>query len=199
MIALTEHSNVSTLPDSTLPSDSPRQADSPRQSESTIPADSTLLNACRYSSVMLTGITMSAAMAHLMELPAKMTYEAPLYVRLHRTLYETFHKVAGPAEAGAVAVTAALAWLTRRRHRDAHAELLAAGCLAAAHALFWPVVHPANNEMLGWRLEAIPEGWEKWRNRWEYGHAVRAVLVTTALAALALSKCRVSRSHDYRK
>jgi hypothetical protein len=60
------------------------------------PADSTALNAFRLSSIMTTAMTMSAAVAHLMELPAKMHYEAPLYVRLHRTLYPTFGRTAGP-------------------------------------------------------------------------------------------------------
>jgi hypothetical protein len=40
-----------------------------------------MLNVCRLSSVMATAITMSGAVAHLMELPAKMHYEPPLYVR----------------------------------------------------------------------------------------------------------------------
>jgi hypothetical protein len=37
--------------------------------------DSTALNACRFSSIMAVAMTMSAAVAHLMELPAKTQYE----------------------------------------------------------------------------------------------------------------------------
>jgi hypothetical protein len=116
-----------------------------------------------------------------MEMPAKMQYEPSLYVRLHRTLYPTFGKTAGPAEAVAVASTAALAWLERRqRRRSSRLTIAAAGCLAAAHGIFWSIVQPANVEMMQWPLDAIPQDWAKWRNRWEYGHAVRAGLVTTA-------------------
>ena len=79
--------------------------------------DSTALNVRRFSSIMSTAVTMSAAVAHLMEMPAKMEYEPSLYVRLHRTLYATFGRTAGPAEACAVATTAALAWLGRRQSR----------------------------------------------------------------------------------
>ena len=79
--------------------------------------DSTDLSAFRFSSILAVAMTMSAAVAHLMELPAKMHYEPPLYVRLHRTLYPTFGKTAGPAEAVAVASTAALCWMTRRQGR----------------------------------------------------------------------------------
>jgi Anthrone oxygenase len=155
------------------------------------PADSTALNACRFSSIMAVAMTMSAAVAHFMELPAKMQYEPPLYVRLHRTLYPTFGKTAGPAEAVAVASTAALAWMAQRqRRRSSRLTVAAAGCLAAAHGIFWSVVQPANIEMMRWPLDAIPQDWANWRNRWEYGHAVRAGLVTTALGALTWSVLR---------
>lgn len=144
----------------------------------------TVLKACRFSSITSTAVTMSAAVAHLMELPGKMKYEAALYVRLHRTLYPTFGRTAGPAEAWAVATTAALTWLARQRDRQSsRPALVAAGCLAAAHGIFWSVVQPVNVEMMRWPLDAIPKDWTKWRDRWEYGHAVRAVLVTAALAA----------------
>jgi hypothetical protein len=75
----------------------------------------------------------------------------------------------------------------RQRRRSSALAVAAAGCLAAAHGIFWSVVQPANVEMMRWRLDAIPPGWEGWRDRWEYGHAVRAGLVTTALAALTWS------------
>lgn len=149
---------------------------------------SSALNVCRFSSIMSTAMTMTAAVAHLMELPAKMRYEPSLYVRLHRTLYPTFGKTAGPAEACAVATTAALAWSDRRQHRrSSRLTLLAAGCLIAAHGIFWSVVQPVNVEMMRWPLDAIPKDWTNHRDRWEYGHALRAGLVTAALAALAWS------------
>ena len=141
----------------------------------------------RFSSLMSTGVAMTAAVAHLMELPAKMQYEPPLYVRLHRTLYWNFGRAAGPAESLAVAATSALAW--RGQHRASQGAswtATAAGCLAAAHAIFWSVVQPVNTEMVRWPLEDIPQDWRRWRDRWEYGHAVRAGLITAAFAALTL-------------
>lgn len=154
----------------------------------TATAEPTALRAWRFSSMMATALTMSAAVAHLMEMPAKMRYERALYVRLHRTLYPTFGRTAGPAEAVAVVSTAALAWSThQKRGRSSGLIVVAAGCLAAAHGIFWSVVQPANVAMMRWPLDAIPRDWTPWRNRWEYGHAVRAGLVTTALAALTWS------------
>jgi hypothetical protein len=168
------------------------------QSQLQRPNGSTALNACRFSSIMSTALTMTAAVAHLMELPAKMHYEPSLYVRLHRTLYPTFGKTAGPAEACAVATTATLAWLDGRQRRPSSPlTLVAAGCLTAAHGIFWSVVQPVNVEMMRWPLDAIPKGWERWRNRWEYGHALRAGLVTAALGALTWSLLRDASASAY--
>ena len=147
-----------------------------------------VMNACRFTSMMSTAVTLTAAGAHLMELPAKMRYEPSLYVRLHRTLYPNFGRAAGPAEAVAVATTAALAWWMRRRRPAVfRTTAAAASCLAAAHGIYWGVVQPVNTRMSRWSLEAVPSDWAKWRNRWEWGHAVRAGLVTAALGALTLS------------
>jgi hypothetical protein len=151
-------------------------------------SESQAVTAWRFSSIMATATTMSATVAHLMELPAKMAYEPSLYVRLHRTLYPNFGRTAGPAEALAVLTTGVLAWWSReRRPRAFPLTAAAAGCLAAAHGIFWAVVQPVNVEMMRWPLDAIPDDWRSWRDRWEYGHAVRAGLASAALAALTLS------------
>jgi hypothetical protein len=152
------------------------------------PSEPTALNAWRLTAIMSTATAMCAAVAHLMELPAKMQYEPSLYVRLHRTLYPNFGRTAGPAEAVAVLTTGALAWWFRRRNLNAFPlTAAAAGCLTAAHGVFWGVVRPVNVEMMQWPLDAIPRDWTTARNRWEYGHAVRACLITGALAALTSS------------
>ncbi|MCC6589816.1 MAG: DUF1772 domain-containing protein [Bryobacterales bacterium] len=142
----------------------------------------------RLTSMMSTAVAMSAAFAHLMEMPAKMRFDKRLYVDLHRTLYPNFGRIAGTPEIVAVLTTGALAVWTRRHRPSAFAATVtAAGCLAAAHGLFWTLVRPANSAMLAWDLDAIPPEWTAWRKQWEYTHAARAVLVTGALAALAWS------------
>jgi len=142
----------------------------------------------RFSTMMSTAVTMSAALAHIMELPAKMRYERRLYVKLHRTLYPTFGKTAGIAEAVAVLTGGVLAgWMRYRRCRTSPEATAAAVSLAAAHGLFWMLVHPANKTMTSWPLDSIPSDWLRWRNQWEYTHAARAVLVTGAVGLLAWS------------
>ena len=114
----------------------------------------------RFSSTMSTVVAMTASFAHLMELPSKMRYEPSLYVRLHRTLYPNFGRIAGPTESLAVLTTGGLSWLLRKRHSRAfQLTAAAAGCLAAAHAMFWSLVQPVNKEMMSWPLEDIPSDW----------------------------------------
>jgi hypothetical protein len=74
-----------------------------------IVAQPTAFRLLRFTSIMSTAFAMTAAVAHLLELPAKRRYEPALYVRLHRTLYWNFGRIAGPAEAVAVLTTGLLA------------------------------------------------------------------------------------------
>lgn len=118
-------------------------------------AQSTALLSWQFSSIMSTAMTMRAAMAHLMELPGKMRYEAPLYARLHRTLYPVFGKTAGIAEGIAVISTSLLAAHLSAKRPDAFLmTATAAARLAAAHGAFWIAVAPANREIASWPLDA---------------------------------------------
>lgn len=147
--------------------------------------DSRVVQTWKFTSILSTAVTMSAAVGHAMELPAKMKYEPSLYVRLQRTLYPMFGRTAGYAEVLAVLSTGTLAWWThQKRQPGSELTIVAAACLAAAHGVFWGLVAPANKTMANWSLQAIPEHWQKWRDQWEYSHAVRALLVTGGLAAL---------------
>jgi hypothetical protein len=149
-----------------------------------------LLKTWRFLAVMLTAFALAAALAHLMELPGKMTYDARLYVLLHRTLYPTFGQTAGWAEGLALILVVGLAWRVRQRGAAFPLTLAAAVCQAAAMAVFLAFVQPANVTMASWPLDSIPPEWAGWRDQWEYGHAARAVLQTGTLAALVLSLVR---------
>lgn len=142
----------------------------------------------RFSSIMLTSLFTSAAVAHVLELPPKMRFEPSLYVKLHRTLYPNFGRIAGVAEILALLSTGGLGWRLRRQRAKAFPlTAVAAGSLAAAHAAFWTLVSPANKTMASWPLDSIPPDWTGWRAQWEYTHAVRAVLGMAALSTLVWS------------
>jgi hypothetical protein len=144
------------------------------------------LKTWRFFAVMLTATAFAAALAHLMELPGKMAYDARLYVSLHRTLYPTFGQTAGWAEGLALFCVIGLAWRVRKRGAAFSLTVAAVVCQATAMAVFWVYVHPANVTMSSWPLDSIPLEWTDWRDQWEYAHASRAVLFTVALASQVL-------------
>jgi hypothetical protein len=149
-----------------------------------------LVKTWRFLTIMLVAIALSAALAHLMELPGKMGYDGPLYAKLHRTLYPTFGHTAGWAEGAALLSVIGLAWAVRNRAGTFALTATAGACQVAAMAVFLLFVMPANRVIASWQLDAIPPDWQQWRNQWEYGHAARAVLELVALAALVLSVVR---------
>ncbi|MNI96681.1 hypothetical protein D3C73_1551900 [compost metagenome] len=64
---------------------------------------------------MLTALSMSAAVAHLLEMPAKLNYDGALWLNLLQTLYPTFGKVSGVCEIGAVIACLVLIVAVRKR------------------------------------------------------------------------------------
>jgi hypothetical protein len=146
-----------------------------------------LLKTWRFLTILLTAVALAAAFAHLMELPAKMNYDAGLYVMLHRTLYPNYGRIAGPAEGLALIAVLGLAWWVRGRGAAFPLTALAAACQAAAMVAFLLLVQPVNVTMAAWPLDAIPSDWTGWRDQWEYTHAARAFLQLGTLAALVLS------------
>src|SRR5262245_41031487 len=128
-----------------------------------------MLKTWRFLTIMVLALALSAPLAHVMELPGKMTYDAPLYVMLHRTLYPTFGQTAGWAEGFALLSVIGLAWSVRKRGAAFPLTVLAAVCQAAAMAVFLVLVQPVNRTMGAWPLDAIPGDWTQWREQWEYG------------------------------
>jgi prepilin signal peptidase PulO-like enzyme (type II secretory pathway) len=144
------------------------------------------LKSWRFITIMLTAAAFAAALAHLMELPGKMEFDARLYVLLHRTLYPTFGQTAGWAEGLALFSVIGLAWRVRKRGTAFPLTVVAAVCQATAMIVFLVYVYPANVTMSSWPLDSIPAEWTDWRDQWEYAHAARAILFTVALAAQVL-------------
>jgi hypothetical protein len=94
-----------------------------------------------------------------------------------------------------------LPYLTRLATADFWLVLVALLGMIAAHAIFWLVVQPVNRHWMAGEDERITakawlgggsklEGdtaWTVLRDRWEYGHVARAVMMTVSLLALVVS------------
>lgn len=143
--------------------------------------------------VMLTALSLGAAIGHLLELPAKMSYDGPMWLKVQQTLYGPgFGTFGAGFEVGAVVSTAVLAVLMRNEPPAFGWVVLAALCMVATHAAFWILLAPANATIAALKPEAPPSGWMSLRNLWEYTHAARAALQIIALGALVYSILVVS-------
>lgn len=141
----------------------------------------------RFFTIMLTALSLSAAFAHLLEMPAKLTYDGVLWINLLQTLYPMFGRVSGVCEIGAVIAALVLVVAIRKHGRAFRWTLLAALCLVATHAIFWIWVAPVNAVLVPLSPETLTPDWVRLRNQWEFAHATRAVLQIIALAALVIS------------
>jgi hypothetical protein len=146
-----------------------------------------LVKIWRLVTIMLTALSMGTALCHLLEMPAKITYEGALWLTLLQTLYPpAFGTIGAFFEVGAVVTAVMLAFLVRRRPAFVW-TLLGALCLVVAHAAFWIWVAPVNATMSPLTPETLSADWMRLRNQWEYTHAARAVLQIVALGALVFS------------
>jgi hypothetical protein len=136
-----------------------------------------------FVSVLLTAFVMAAAIAHLLELPAKMQLNGSDYLTVQQ-IYRSWALlgIVIYAALSAILVLAALVRTQRRAQRLVVAAIL---CIVAAQIVFWAFTYPVNQVTNNWTL--LPEDWQQLRVRWEFSHAAGAVLQFSALAALVAS------------
>ena len=144
----------------------------------------------RFATILLVALLCGLAFAHVLELPAKMQYDAALYITLQKSLYVQWGlpNIGGVLEPLAIAATGVLAFLVRKSERGLWLSLgaLFALLLAFPIVFFW-LVAPANAGFLAATLPSIPPNWTDLRSNWEMGHAIRFALQFAALSLLALS------------
>ncbi len=146
-----------------------------------------LIRTWRLFALVLVALSLAPALGHLLELPAKMTYDGALWVTLQQSLYGAFGTVGAAFEVGAVVTTVVLAILVRHGQPAFGWTFFAAVCMVAAHAAFWIWLAPVNSTVAAISLETLPPNWMDLRNQWEYTHAARAIIQISALAALVFS------------
>lgn len=161
-----------------------------------------MLRALEIASLLLVAMAWALAFAHAAEYPGKMRLARDAYLSVQSIYYPGF-TIGGASEplsalalAGLVALTpadsAAFPWIA-----------LALAATSATHIIFWLVTQPVNRIWtkgikLGGAVRrffstgaAPPEAdWTRLRDRWEYSHLARALLMTVALIALAIALIR---------
>lgn len=148
------------------------------------------LKLLRFVTILLVALLSGLAFAHVLEQPAKMAYDAALYITIQKSLYVQWGppNVGGILEPSAIAATALVAFFIRKSTRGLWFSLSALFALLLAFpVIFFWLVAPANAGFLATMLPSIPANWTELRSNWEMGHAIRFALQLAALALLVLS------------
>jgi hypothetical protein len=144
----------------------------------------------RFITLMLTALSMGLAFCHLLERPARLGWDGALWTTVTAApggLYRGFGTIGAVLEVGAVLAAIVLVVLARARRAAFLGSLVGAVLLVASLVAWWVLVAPVNAQIATWSAAALPADWQAWRDQWENGHAVRAVLQIAGLAALILS------------
>jgi hypothetical protein len=148
------------------------------------------LKTFRFLSLMLVGLSMGAALAHLFELPNKIGLPAEAYLTVQQN-YRGW-SLLGIVVIGALVSTLILAVLVRGRGTVFRLSLEAFLCILGTQAVFWTFTYPANVATQFWTM--LPDNWMQLRSQWEYSHAAGAGFNLAAFVCLVLSLlCRQER------
>jgi hypothetical protein len=142
----------------------------------------------RFITIVLVALTAGLAFAHVLEFPAKVLYDATLYMSVQRSLYAAWSlpHIGGMLEPAAIIAAFLLTIGVRRRKRAFWLSLWAVVALLAAFPfVYFFLVEPANKIFQA--TSAVPANWMELRIRWEMGHAIRFLLQLIALSLLLLS------------
>jgi hypothetical protein len=141
------------------------------------------LKVLQFLALVLTALALVPAGAHLFELPNKIGLTQDQYF-IVQSIYRGW-ALFGIVLFGALAATLALT-IALRHHQWAYWFALGGFlCIAATLVIFFIWTYPANVVTNNWTT--VPANWEALRTRWEYAHAVNAVLTFIALCLLTLS------------
>ena len=141
------------------------------------------------SAFVALGLTLGGSLAHLYELPHKLSLSADEYLVVQQ-IYRGWAWLAIPIGAALLSTL----FLTVGLRSDAAGfrwALATFAAIAATQVIFWVWTYPVNVTTENWTM--LPEQWTSLRAQWEYSHAAGAVLNLAALVTLVLSALSRSR------
>lgn len=147
----------------------------------------------RVGTLVLAALALTTTSAHVLELPAKLRYDAAFYTAVNGTLYRQFATVGVGYCLGVITAACGLAVRTRREPGVRWWALAGASCFVLWLASWAALVAPVNARVAAALRTApadVPALWLELRGRWEYGHAAGFVLQLLGFTALAVSVVR---------
>lgn len=148
------------------------------------------IRSVRFVVVMLAALSLSVAVGHLMQLPARLAWDQYLWVG--STVQGGFFGLSGPLgvllQIVALIALILLAALVRSHGASGFVLTVAAVVFYAIGLLvWWILVYPVNVELAKWVNGPVPDDWASWRALWEWGEAANGLAQLVGFAALALA------------
>lgn len=137
----------------------------------------------RFFSLLFVGIELAPGLAHVLQLPHKMSLSGGDYLQVQQ-LYAGWAWL-GIVVLGALVSTFLLTILVRTRLRQFALACVAFGSVLATQVIFWMFTFPVNQQTQNWT--ALPVNWMALRERWEYSHATAAVFDLIAFIAVVFA------------
>ena len=143
----------------------------------------------RFITLMLAAFSLSLSMTHLLELPQRIQCDQQLWVRVTvvENVYKLFGTVGAAFEIAAILAAIILAFLVFKRGSTFYWTLGGAILLVLAFVSWIVFIAPMNAEFAKWLTDSIPTDWTRYRDQWEYAHAINAVIKIMGLSSLAIS------------
>lgn len=147
------------------------------------------IQAWRFITLMLASFSLSLSMTHLLELPQRMKFDQQLWVRvtIFENVYRLFGSVGAAFEILAILTAIVLVFLIHNRGLTFYWTLGGAILLLLAFVSWIIFVAPMNAEFAKWLTDPIPAYWTRYRDQWEYAHAVNALIKIIGLSFLVIS------------
>jgi hypothetical protein len=148
-----------------------------------------LIKTWRFVMLMLAAFSVSLSMTHLLELLPRMQFGQQLWVEVtvFHDVYTLFGSVGAVFECGAIVTAFLVAFLVRKRGRTFSWTLSGAIVLLVAFVSWILFVAPMNAVFATWLTNPVPPDWTRYRNQWEYAHALNAFIKIAGLSLLLLS------------
>ena len=149
----------------------------------------TFIRSWRFITLMLASFSLSLSMTHLLELPQRMQFDQQLWVRVTvvENVYKLFGTVGAVFEITAIITAIVLAFLVRKQGSTFYWTLGGAIVLVLAFVSWIMFVVPMNAEFAKWLMNPVPADWTRYRDQWEYAHAVNAFIKIIGLSLIVIS------------
>ncbi len=137
-------------------------------------------NALRFTTILFVAITLSALMAHLLEMPNKLPLSKDDYLTV-QNIYRGW-SLLGIFEIGAIVLTGIWAFMERKKKFVLPYLIVALSTFVISLCIFFIYTFPANQATLNWT--ELPANWELLRKHWECSHSARALLNLVGFSSL---------------